>query len=190
MSVGTPERSTADLTLAGRRLLAEACSVVTHRAIESLAGSPSAPTWPESTLPPALAVLSDDEWLARRSLATIVAMGQKLMDPRPLPVASLAELWGCWLMWREALPALRAIEDPATLAGIAHAVQLFEVDLAEFEQLYGPMAALFLDNLPPLVEWFEAVDEQYPVHPYVALTEDLTRRAVDVDRDVTEEDEE
>lgn len=36
--------------------------------------------------------------MGRCFLAILIAVGQKLMDPRPLPVASLAELWACWLI--------------------------------------------------------------------------------------------
>ncbi len=67
-----------------------------------------------------------------------------------------------------------------------HHVQQLQhgVDLARLQLLFGPDAEGWAADLPPFEEWFEADDERYPVHPYVAFTEDLARGgAFDVDDD-------
>ncbi len=95
MTIDTRRVSTADFSLAGRNALAEACSVVTRRCLEDLAQAPARMgenTWLASVLPPVLGVDTADELMVRRFLASLVAVGQKLMDPLPRRLASLAEL--------------------------------------------------------------------------------------------------
>jgi hypothetical protein len=179
MTIGTRTVSTADFSFAGRTALAEACSIVTHRCLEDLAQTPAhmgAHPWLASVLPPlVLGANTADELMARRFLASLVAVGQKLMDPLPRHLASLAELLAFRLIWREGLPRLLASEPEARLDAVRRAITTERLDLDRLELQFGPDPELWAADSPPFEEWFEADDERYPVHPYVALTEDRAR---------------
>jgi hypothetical protein len=154
MAIGTNKISTADLTLAGRTALATACSTVTQRCLDDLVGIEEPGfdhPWLAAVLPHGLQADTTDTLVARRFLASLVAVGQKLMDPRPMTVASWAELFAFRLIWCEALPAL-SVTTADSLA----------------------------DELPTFDEWFEADAEWDPVHPYVAFSEDQARGLTDV----------
>jgi hypothetical protein len=179
MTIGTRTASTADFSLAGRNALAEACSIVTHRCLEDLAQAPvrmGEHPWLASVLPPlVLRADTPDELMARRFLASLVAVGQKLMDPIPRHLASLAELLAFRLIWREGLPRLSVSEPEARLDAVRRAITAERLNLDRLELQFGPDAERWAADSPPFEEWFEADDERYPVHPYVALTEDRAR---------------
>jgi hypothetical protein len=186
MTVGTRTVSTADFSLAGRTALAEACSSVTHQCLEDLAQVPARMgehPWLASVLPPlVLGTNTADELMARRFLASLVAVGQKLMDPLPRHLASLAELLAFRLIWREALPRLSVSQPQTRLDAVSRAITTERLDLDRLDLQFGPDAERWAADLPPFKEWFQADDERYPVHPYVALTEDQARGgAFDVD---------
>ena len=178
MAIGTRTISTADLTLAGRKALADACSAVTQRCLDDVvrtAAPGSEHAWLASALPQVLEADTTDRLLARRFLASLVAVGQKLMDPRPMAVASPAELFAFRLIWCEALPALSVTEAVAIVSALSQAVGTERLNLDRLDLLYGSDAADSLADLPAFEEWFEADAEWHPVHPYVALTEDQAR---------------
>ncbi len=186
MAIGTRTISTADLTLAGRKALADACSAVTQRCLDDVvrtAAPGSEHAWLASALPHVLEAVTVDNLLARRFLASLVAVGQKLMDPRPMAVASPAELLAFRLIWREALPALSVTEETAILSALSQAVGTERLNLDRLDLLYSSAAADSLADLQAFEEWFEADAERYPVHPYVALTEDQARGLADVGDD-------
>jgi hypothetical protein len=185
MTIGTGSVSTADFSLVGRTALAEACSIVTHRCLEDLAQVSvhmGEHPWLASVLPsPVLAANTADELMARRFLASLVAVGQKLMDPLPRHLASLAELFAFRLIWREALPRLAASEPEARLDAVSRGITAERVDLDRLQLLFGPDAERWAADLRPFEEWFEADDERYPVHPYVATEDQARGGAFDVD---------
>jgi hypothetical protein len=188
MTIGTGSVSTADFSLVGRTALAEACSIVTHRCLEDLAQVSAHMGEHErlaSVLPSlVLGANTADELMARRFLASLVAVGQKLMDPLPRHLASLAELFAFRLIWREALPRLAASEPEVRLDAVSRGITAERVDLDRLQLLFGPDAERWAADLLPFEEWFEADDERYAVHPYVALTEDQARGgAFDVDEE-------
>jgi len=179
MTIGTRSVSTADFSLVGRTTLAEACSIVTHQCLEDLAqvsARMGEHPWLASVLPPlVLGANTADELMARRFLASLVAVGQKLMDPFPRHLASLAELLAFRLIWREGLPRLSVSEPEARLDAVSRAITTERLNLDRLELQFEPDPERWAADLPPFEEWFEADDERYPVHPYVALTEDRAR---------------
>ncbi len=184
MAIGTNKISTADLTLAGRTALATACSAVTQRCLDDLVRIEEPGfdhPWLAAALPHVLQADTTDTLVARRFLASLVAVGQKLMDPRPMSMASWTELFAFRLIWCEALPALSVTEEAAILSGLSSAVGTERLNLDRLDLLYSSDAADSLaDELPTFDEWFEADAEWDPVHPYVAFTQDQARGLTDV----------
>jgi hypothetical protein len=156
MTIGTSSVSTADFSLVGRTALAEACSIVTHQCLEDLAlvsAHMGEHPWFASVLPPfVLGGNTADELMARRFLASLVAVGQKLMDPLPRHLGSLAELLAFRLIWREALPRLAANETEARLDAVRRAITAEQLDLDRLELQFGPDAERWAADLPPFEE--------------------------------------
>lgn len=185
--IGSEETSTGHLSLVGRRAMAEACSAITQRCLDDIAqGEASGHPWLAAVLPSVLEADVTNEVVATRFLATLVAVGQKLMDPRPLPVASSAELFAFYLIRREAAPALAVTESPEQLEHLHGAIRSHDLALDQLELLYGADAAHWVEVTDQFEEWFEAQDEVYPVHPYVVGTEGWVRYREEWDEEASE----